>query len=108
MQRSREIGILKSMGASTFALQGIFTYLGVLVGFSGALVGTGIGGSLILWLGELPGDSSIKPGFWMPIEMQTRFLVEAFFVTAGIATVAALLPARRAALMNPVDVIRQG
>ncbi len=108
MQRSREIGILKSMGASTFALQGIFTYLGALVGFSGALVGTGIGGSLILWLGDLPGDSSIKPGFWMPIEMQTRFLVEAFFVTAGIATVAALLPARRAALMNPVDVIRQG
>jgi lipoprotein-releasing system permease protein len=108
MQRSREIGILKSMGASTAKLQGIFTYLGALVGVSGALVGAGLGGALILGIGEIPGESSIKPGYLFPIEMQLRFIVEAFLVTAGIATMAALLPARRAAKMNPVDVIRQG
>lgn len=108
MQRSREIGILKSMGASTASLLGIFTFLGALVGLSGALVGTGMGGALILAIGEIPGNSSIKPGYLFPIDMQVRFLVEAFVVTAGIATIAALLPARRAALMNPVDVIRQG
>ncbi len=108
LQRSREIGILKSMGASSLALQGIFTYLGMLVGVSGASVGVGIGGALILGIGEIPGNSSIKPGYLFPIEIQGGFLGEAFLVTAGIATAAALLPARRAAQMNPVDVIRQG
>ncbi len=108
MQRSREIGILKSMGASTASLQGIFTCLGALVGVTGALAGTGLGGALILGIGEIPGNSTIKPGYLFPIDMQIRFLVEAFLVTAGMATAAALLPARRAALMNPVDVIRQG
>ncbi len=108
MQRSREIGILKSMGASTGTLQGIFTYLGALVGVSGALVGAGLGGALILGIGEIPGQSSIKPGYLFPIEMRVSFMAEAFFITAGIATAAALLPARRAAKMNPVDIIRQG
>jgi lipoprotein-releasing system permease protein len=108
MQRSREIGILKSMGASTSTLVGAFVYLGALVGVSGALVGSGLGGALILGIGELPGESTIKPGFLFPIEMQVSFIIEAFLVTAGIASFAALLPARRAALMDPVEVIRQG
>ena len=108
MQRSREIGILKSMGASTGALQGIFISLGAFVGISGALTGAGLGGALVLFIGGIPGQSSIKPGFLFPIEMQIRFLVEAVLVTATFSTLAAMLPARRAALMNPADVIRQG
>ena len=62
----------------------------------------------MLFIGGIPGQSSIKPGFLFPIEMQIRFLVEAVLVTATISTLAAMLPARRAALMNPADVIRQG
>lgn len=108
IQRSREIGILKSMGASTGTLQGVFIVLGALVGISGALVGAGFGGSIVLLLAQVPGDNPVRPGFLFPIDMQLRFVVEAFAVAAGIGSVAAILPARRAALMNPVDVIRQG
>ncbi len=108
MQRSREIGILKSMGASKAKLQGIFTVLGALVGVSGALTGAGLGGTLILGIAEIPGNSTVKPGYLFPIDLQMSFITEAFLVTAGIAIAAALLPARRAAQMNPVDVIRQG
>ena len=109
LQRSREIGILKSMGASTLVLQGIFTYLGALVGVSGALVGAGFGGLITLGIGEIPGGAStIRPGYMFPIDLQFSFIIEAFIVTSLMATLAALFPARRAAQMNPVDVIRQG
>ncbi len=108
LQRSREIGILKSMGVSTGRLQGIFIVLGSLVGLSGALVGIGLGGSIVFLLAQIPGNSGLKPGYALPIVMQFRFVLEAFVVAAGIGSVAAILPARRAALMNPVDVIRLG
>lgn len=108
LQRSREIGILKSMGVSTRRLQGIFIVLGSLVGLSGALVGIGLGGSLVLLLAQIPGNSGFRPGYALPIDMQFRFVLEAFAVATGIGSVAAILPARRAALMNPVDVIRLG
>jgi lipoprotein-releasing system permease protein len=108
LQRSREIGILKSMGVSTQRLQGIFIVLGSLVGLSGALVGVGLGGSLVLLAGQIPGNSGFRPGYALPIDMQFRFVLESFMVAAGIGSIAAILPARRAALMNPVDVIRLG
>lgn len=108
LQRSREIGILKSMGASTWTLQRVFIVLGALVGVSGALTGAGLGGSLVLFLASLPGTNPVRPGFALPIDFQLRFVVEAFAVAALIGALAAILPARRAALMNPVDVIRQG
>ena len=108
MQRSREIGILKSMGVSTRRLQGIFIVLGSLVGLSGALVGIGLGGSMVLLIAQIPGNSGFRPGYALPIEMQFSVVLEAFMVAAGIGSVAAILPARRAALMNPVDVIRLG
>ena len=108
MQRSREIGILKSMGASTRTLQAIFIFLGAFVGVGGALAGCGLGGALVLAIGEIPGQSTIKPGYLFPIELKITFLLQAFVVTAGVATLAAVLPARRAAVMDPVEVIRQG
>lgn len=108
LQRSREIGILKSMGASTWTLQMVFVVLGALVGLSGALVGAGLGGALVLLLAQIPGNNSVRPGFALPIDMQLRFVTEAFLVAASIGSLAAIFPARRAALMQPVDVIRQG
>ena len=108
MQRSREIGILKSMGASTSTLQAIFVFMGAFVGIGGALAGAGLGGALVLVIGEIPGQSTIKPGYLFPIEMKIIFLVQAFAVTSIMATLAAVLPARKAALMDPVEVIRQG
>ncbi|MEQ1820906.1 MAG: FtsX-like permease family protein [Fimbriimonadaceae bacterium] len=108
LQRSREIGILKSLGASTRDLQNIFIVLGALVGATGALVGVGCGGLLILGLAQIPGDSGIRPGYALPIDLQPTLVIEAFLVAFVIGSVAAILPARRAALMNPVDVIRQG
>ncbi len=108
MQRSREIGILKSMGASTRRLQGIFITLGTLVGVSGALTGVGFGGTMVAILASIPGTSPLRPGYALPIELNFRFVFEAFAVAAGVGAMAAILPARRAALMNPVDVIRLG
>lgn len=108
IQRSREIGILKSMGASTRTLQFVFIVLGALVGLSGAMVGAGFGGAMVVLLAQIPGNNPIRPGYALPIDMQLRFVVESFLVAFLIGSLAAILPARRAALMNPVDVIRQG
>jgi len=108
LQRSREIGILKSMGASTSRILATFVMLGLFIGGGGALIGAGIGGTAVLALSTLPGNNPTKPGFMFPIDWQLRYVLEGIVAATLIGTFAAIPPARRAARMNPVDVIRFG
>lgn len=108
LQRSREIGILKSMGASQARILTTFVVLGLFIGGGGALIGAGIGGSMVLGLASLPGNNPTRPGFLFPIDWQLRYVIEGIAAATLIGTLAAIPPARRASRMNPVDVIRYG
>lgn len=109
MEKTKEIGILKSMGATSRSITRIFLYEGFFVGIVGTFSGFLIGFSLC-WLQlkykffSLPGDVYFINT--LPVKMVfSDFL---FIGGAGIiiCVLASIYPARKAASLVPVDAIR--
>jgi lipoprotein-releasing system permease protein len=109
LRKTREIGILRAMGARQRNIMRVFSAVGLLIGFigtaSGVLVGAGI--SLLLnryQFVHLPGDVYFIRN--LPVRMQ----LNDFLLVSGIAILisfaATLYPAVKAANMQPVDAIR--
>lgn len=103
LERTREIGIMKSIGARNKYIMFIFVIesglLGLLGGAIGVLLGMGIaklGGAIAASYGL----ALLKPAF--PIWLTGSALVFSFVVGA----VSGLLPAKRASELKPVDALR--
>jgi lipoprotein-releasing system permease protein len=110
MEKTREIGILKSMGATARTIRVIFTYEGFLVGLSGTAIGLGVG-FILCWLQQtyrllaLPQDVYIIG--WLPILMRWSDFLLIAVVAVSITWIAAVYPASRAARLDPVAAIRE-
>lgn len=109
MEKTREIGILKSMGATNGSVRRIFTFEGLFVGFLGTLMGFIIGFTLC-WVQlkykvfALPNDVYIID--WLPIMMKWTDFVFVGIAAILITYLAAVYPAGRAAKLDPVASIR--
>jgi len=109
MEKTREIGILRSMGASQSSIQKIFTFQGALVGVLGTLLGDVIGYTLcrlqqVYKFFSLPTDIYIIS--WLPVDMKVLDFVFITVAALLISFVAAVLPAARAAALDPVAALR--
>ena len=109
LEKQRDIAILKSIGFEAKDIQTIFVSQGVMLGLAGAAAGVPFGMGLMFALMQVkmkvPGtrDPVTMPLSWEP----NIFLIAiAFAVTASI--LAALLPARKAARIEPVEILRGG
>jgi lipoprotein-releasing system permease protein len=109
LEKTREIGVLQSLGTSQRALKRLFLTLGLLIGG----VGTGIGATLALVLGYLQKQFSIIPlpaeAYYMttaPIELNPMDYVVVSALTLALCGLAAYVPARVAARVEPVEAIR--
>ncbi len=108
-ERTREIGILKAVGASPGQIRALFVVESALIGLIGGVVGTIVG-----WLLGKGLDRLIRAIMeWQEIQVQaTFFVVTGGLVTAalGFATLVGLLaglyPAARAARLDPLDALR--
>lgn len=107
MEKRRDIAILMSMGFRAFDIQMIFLVQGVFIGLIGMLLGWGIGLVLLQMLASveftIPGMSEkqgivLDRGFF-------QFALGGFFSVVS-AVGAAWYPARKAAQVRPVDIIR--
>lgn len=103
VQKQRQIGILKALGTRTRNVGRIFIIQGAVLGFAGSLLGAAAGWVLIK-IFQSVGSSSAK--FPIPVEFGAIALSIAIATAAG--TLAAFVPARRAARLNPIEVIRNG
>ncbi len=109
MDKRREIGILKAMGATQKSLQRIFTYNGLTVGLAGVVLGNLIG-FVLCFVQEryrfisLPGDVYIISS--LPVEMQGADFAAISAAAVVICYLLARFPARSAALLEPVEAIR--
>jgi len=104
IQRSKEIGILRAMGATQAQMLRIFLLQGGIVGFAGSLLGSALAWfflSLWRWMAVNPDGT---PLFVIGVEPSLVFIAAAGASLVGI--LAALLPARRAAGLDPVVAIR--
>jgi lipoprotein-releasing system permease protein len=107
LEKQRDIAILKSMGFRASDIRQIFLIQGVLLGLAGNVVGLPLGAGLMLGLMQIrlkfPGSSDPVP---LPIDWNwSQFAIAAGFAI-GAALCAGLLPARKAAGVQPVDVLR--
>jgi putative ABC transport system permease protein len=110
LERTREIGVMKALGAREGDIQLIFLVEGVVIGFIGSALGLGLG-----WLASLPGDSIaksiMKPQTPLPVR-GTLFIFPPWLVVGVpllvslFTTLAALYPAFRAARVDPVTSLR--
>jgi lipoprotein-releasing system permease protein len=104
VQKSRQIGILKALGTPTRKVGRIFVIQGAVLGFIGSLLGAVAGWGLIRVFQTLrAGDASS-----FPITVTFDAIALSVLVATLAGTLAAFIPARRAARLQPIDVIRNG
>lgn len=104
IERTREIGIMKSIGATNGAVMGIFLVESAIFGVIGAVIGTGIGVGISWVVGILIEAAQLGIPFIIIIEP----IVPTFAILFGaiVGTLSGFLPARNASKMNPVDALR--
>jgi lipoprotein-releasing system permease protein len=109
MERRKEIGILKSLGADPASIRRIFVREGLLLGGTGTLLGALLG-LFICWLQirfkilSLPPDVYFISTF--PVELRWPDILAVVGSALLISLLATLYPAWRAASLHPVEVIR--
>lgn len=104
IQRGKEIGILRAMGATQTQMRRIFLLQGGIVGFFGSLLGSALAWSFLMMWQLLARNPDGTPMFVIGVEPGLVALAAGGASLVGILS--ALLPARRAAQLDPVVAIR--
>jgi lipoprotein-releasing system permease protein len=104
VQRSKEIGILRAMGASRAQILRIFLLQGAIVGLLGSIFGGAMGAGFVQLWRIFARNPDGTPFFEIAL-MPSLFLIAALVATfTGLLS--ALMPAMSASRLNPVDAIR--
>jgi len=106
-ERTREIGVMKAMGATSGAIRALFTLEGGLLGLAGGVLGTAaaIGlGTLLNFVGSRTFLSDF-PGFELSV-FSPMLILGVIALTTTVSLLAGLYPANRAAGLNAVDSLR--
>jgi lipoprotein-releasing system permease protein len=109
LQKSKQIGILKSMGARRRQILTVFILEGLGVALVGSSLGAVVGAAVVFLLSlfEQPVTQvGQAPEQLFPVRILPFYIALAILAAIISTVVAAVLPARRAARMNPVDVMR--
>ena len=111
MQKTKDIAILKAMGATNESIKKIFIFNGMVIGSIGTVIGMCLGFILCALLKrykfiQLPGDVYYFTTLPVQLEYLDVFLIVS--ATMLICFLATLYPARQAAKLNPVEAIRYG
>jgi lipoprotein-releasing system permease protein len=108
-QRSRQIGILKSMGAKDTQILRVFALQGLFISVIGALVGALSGYALLTFLMSFKQVARFgKSDQLFPAILDPKIFAGAMLAAIVATLLASLLPALRAARTNPVEVISEG
>lgn len=111
-----EIGILRSMGASSGSIAGIFGFCGMIMGLSGSVIGIAAAiltlnhlEILVNLLSSLQGHQAFNPLYYgdsLPNEVSVEALLYVMTATALISLFSGLVPALKASLLRPSTILR--
>ena len=109
MVKTRDIGILKALGATKATLRRVFMLQGLFIGLVGTLVGVG-GGLVLCWLLsryhfiELP--KAVYPINTLPVQVEPLMVAAVAGAAVLISLLATIYPARVAGGLDPVSALR--
>ena len=106
VQKSKQLGILKAMGIQDRTAGQIFLFQGFILGTLGALIGTGLGVGLMYGFTTFVRNtdgSALVPFFINP-----TFVILSVVIAIVSSTIAAFIPAKNSARLNPMEVIQNG
>lgn len=111
-----EIGILRSMGASSLSISTIFGLCGVIMGLIGSVIGIIAAiltlhhiDTLIALISQLQGHQAFNPLFFgsdIPHEVSGEALRFVIIATVLISTISGLIPAYKASKLKPAEILR--
>jgi lipoprotein-releasing system permease protein len=109
MEKTRDIAILKTMGASSRSIMLVFLLQGSIIGLAGTIAGVTSGAALANLLDHyqlisIPGD--IYQVSYLPFRVLTRDLVSVVAGALVICFLATLYPSRQAARLDPAQALR--
>ncbi|MPM85951.1 Macrolide export ATP-binding/permease protein MacB [bioreactor metagenome] len=96
-ERTREIGVLKSLGFTGFDILFLFMIESILLGVFGGIIGSVVG---------IAGAYSVESLLSLPVVFPLSLIAAGFIVAVGVGFVSGVYPARKAAKMKPVDSLR--
>jgi lipoprotein-releasing system permease protein len=105
VRRKPEIGIMRSMGVSKGFITRVFVFQGMVVGLLGAVVGSGsayVFSSLVMEFAKR-GDGTRL----FPIDPEQGAYLAGIMIAVAASTIAAILPARAASRIDPLEAISQ-
>ena len=111
-QRRPEIGILRALGATRGQIRTLFLAESSIAGLIGSAVGVGIGLAFARSLTGVTGQM-MEAAFGVPqnaqqVTVNPQFLLLAMFLGVATSMVAAVIPARNAARVEPVQALQKG
>lgn len=117
IEKTRDIGILKSLGVSGFGVMQIFLYYGLALGLLGSGLGLILGilfvrniNTLASWLSQIMGHDVFNPEVYnfyeVPAIIEPWTVIWIVVGSILIAVLSGVIPALRAAKLKPVDALR--
>jgi ABC-type lipoprotein release transport system permease subunit len=113
LERTREIGTLRAMGASSSFILALVIVETLILALLAVAIGTGVGAAIVAWLGERglpaigPALTLLFGGARLYPSLALAYVMGALVTTCTIGVLAALYPARLATRVQPVLALRQ-
>jgi len=107
LEKLKDIAILKAMGFGQRDIRAIVLGQSLALGIAGGVAGLVVGFLMSLGISRVPFRNEFLPGMeYLPVKFSLLYYAVAIVFALGSAAVAGIFPARRAARVDPVSILR--
>ena len=104
MERTKEVGLMKAIGATNNLVLSMFLAEAALIGGMGGIIGVIFG----LILAGIVSFAAGANGFALPVGINIVAMIGAIAFAMFVGMASGYMPARKAALLEPVEALRYG